>query len=155
MKTDSKIPISVKMLILLLAVLGIGAVFGGGSLIIDPTGEIIGMPVDVMKVQWFSNYLIPGIILLIVLGVAPLILMWALIRRPDWRLGHKLNVCRSMHWSWMFSLYMAFALIIWILVQLYILKAIGAIHIVYLALGVAIQIFTLLPASREYYEVKG
>lgn len=155
MKTDLKMPVSVKMLIFLLAVLGIGAVFGGGSLILDPTGEMIGMPIDVMKVQWFSDYLIPGIILLLVLGVAPLLLMWALIRRPDWRLGHKLNLCRTMHWSWMFSLYIAFALIIWILVQLYILKAIGVIHIVYLALGVAIQIFTLLPASREYYEIKG
>lgn len=38
------------------------------------------------------------------------------------------------------------------MVQLYILKATYAIHIVYMTLGLAIQAVTLLPSVRGFYE---
>ncbi|RCX20508.1 hypothetical protein DFP94_103239 [Fontibacillus phaseoli] len=152
MNKKGSMPFAVKLLILLQGVLGAGAVFGGGVLVIDPSGEMIGMPTDMMKVPIFPDFLIPGLILLIVLGIGPLAIMVSLLRRKEWALGEKLNLFRPMHWSWTFSLYTAFALIIWIMVQLYIIKETSVIHVIYMTLGLVIQIVTLLPSSRDYYE---
>lgn len=149
-----KMPLSVKLLIALQGFLGIGAVFGGGALIIDPSGQLLGMPTEMMKIPLFSDFLFPGMILLLVLGIGPLGIMVSLLRRQAWSLGERLNLFRPMHWSWTFSLYTAFALIIWIMVQLYIIKETAVIHLVYMMLGLAIQIVTLLPSARNFYELE-
>lgn len=139
------------LLIVLQAFLGIGAVAGGSFLVIDPSGGMMGMPSDMMKVTLFPDYLIPGIILLLALGVFPLIIMMALINKWDWKLGEKLNAFKQLHWSWTFSLYIGFMLIIWITVQAYILEVMAIIHVIYIALGLAIQVVTLLPSVSSYY----
>lgn len=154
MDETRKMPISVKLLIALQGFLGIGAVFGGGALIMDPSGQLLGMPTEMMKVPLFSDFLFPGLILLLVLGIGPLGIMVSLLRRQAWPLGERLNLFRPMHWSWTFSLYTAFALIIWIMVQLYIIKETSVIHIIYMMLGLAIQIVTLLPSARNFYELE-
>jgi hypothetical protein len=139
------------LLIVLQALLGVGAVAGGSFLVIDPSGGMMGMPSDMMKVTLFPDYLIPGIILLLGLGVFPLIIMVALVKKWDWKWGEKLNVFKHLHWSWTFSLYIGFMLIIWITVQAYILEVMAIIHVVYIALGLAIQVVTLLPSVSSYY----
>ncbi|MNO50764.1 hypothetical protein D3C76_411490 [compost metagenome] len=152
MKAFMKAPYTIKILILLQAALGLGAVIGGGSLILDPTGQLIRIPVEMMKVELFPNYLIPGIILLIIFGIGPLVLVVELLLKRDCKLGQKLNSLKPMHWSWTFSLYTAFGLIIWIMVQMYILEIVAIVHLVYVGWALAIQIVTLLPSVREYYE---
>lgn len=148
----SKIPGIVWLLFAVQLVLGIGACFGGGALVLDPTGGMLGMPSDIMVLHWFPNYLIPGLILLLVLGVCPLIVALALIRKWNWKTGAALSPYRSLHWSWAFSLYIGFADIIWIVVEVYILQDIAWIHLLYLAIGLAIQIITLLPpVVRHFY----
>lgn len=139
------------LLIALQAFLGIGAMVGGLFLVFDPSGNMMGMSIELMKVTIFPDFLIPGIILLLALGVFPLIVMSALIIKWDWKIGEKLNVFKQLHWSWAFSLYIGFALIIWITVQVYIVSEISTIHIVYITLGLAIQAVTLLPSVNSYY----
>ncbi|MNO45815.1 hypothetical protein D3C76_360920 [compost metagenome] len=152
LRTFIEAPFAVKLLILLHAALGLGAIFGGGALIVDPTGEMLGMPIDMMKVDIFPNFLIPGIILLIVLGIGPLAVMVELVLQRGCKFGEKLNALKPMHWSWTFSLYTAFGLLIWIMVQMYILETVAIVHLVYVGWALAIQIVTLLPSVREYYE---
>jgi hypothetical protein len=49
----------------LLAFLGIGAIGGGGALIISPSGKLLGgIPLSLLKNSPFNDFLIPGIILL-------------------------------------------------------------------------------------------
>ena len=48
------------ILIGLLAFLGVGAIFGGGALIISPSGELPGMPLSMIKDSPFPNFLIPS-----------------------------------------------------------------------------------------------
>ncbi|MNW45118.1 hypothetical protein D3C74_223720 [compost metagenome] len=155
MQAFIKAPYTVKILIFLHAALGLGAIIGGGSLVLDPTGQMIGIPTEMMKVELFSNYLIPGIILLVVFGIGPLVVMVGLLLKRDCKLGEKLNGLKPMHWSWTFSLYTAFGLIIWIMVQMYILELVAIIHLVYVGWALALQIVTLLPSVREYYESTG
>ncbi|MCL6456785.1 MAG: hypothetical protein K6T85_02145 [Gorillibacterium sp.] len=144
-------PFSVWLLVGLQAFLGIGAIAGGLGLMIDPQGEMIGMPIRFLDNSPFTNYFIPGLILCLVLGVIPAILSYSLARQKKWNLGEKLNIFKELHWSWSFSLYVGFALIIWITVQVYIIQAVGSVHLIYIALGLCIQAVTVLPSVRNHF----
>ncbi|PLR84374.1 hypothetical protein CVD25_22180 [Bacillus canaveralius] len=144
-------PIASKLLVIVHMLLGVGAVFGGFSLIIDTSGNLLKMPISLLKQSPFNDYLIPGIILLSLFGVVPLILAVALMKKWQWKAANKLNVFAEKHWSWTYSLYIGFALIIWITLQVYFINDVHTVHLVYMAVGLAIQILTLLPGVQNYY----
>jgi hypothetical protein len=54
---------------LLQVFVGITAVFGGFGLVSDPSGTKMNVPLELLKNSPFTNYLIPGLVLLIVIGV--------------------------------------------------------------------------------------
>ncbi|RJG17848.1 hypothetical protein DQX05_27205 [Paenibacillus thiaminolyticus] len=139
------------MLYALHLLLGIGALFGGAALVLDPGGHLLGVPISILNTSPFTNFLIPGLILLIMLGIGPLLICYVLIKRTHWKVPSKLNVFKDTHWSWAFSLYCGFALIIWITLQTYFIQDVALIHVVYVAWGIAIQIVTLLPSVRRHY----
>lgn len=144
-------PFSVKFLVFLQIFLGIGAVFGGLVLVIDPSGSLIKMPISLLEQSPFHNFLIPGIILFSVLGMIPLIVTLGLITKRDWKKANALNIFKEMYWSWTYSLYLGFALIIWITAEVYFIKHVAIIHVVYIGIGLAIQAVTLLPSVQKYY----
>lgn len=65
--------------IILLVYLALGALYGGIMFISDPSGKKIGMTLDYLKDTPFNNYLIPGIILLAVNGILPLLIIISII----------------------------------------------------------------------------
>ena len=138
--------------LLLLAFLGLGAVFGGAVLIISRYGKLFGMPLSLLRTSPFNNFLIPGIILFTVLGVIQILTMVALIKRPVNRLAEKFNLFRDMHWAWTFSIYPAFALIIWIQVEMYFLQAVHWSHNLYMFIALSIIFMALLPQVRNLYK---
>lgn len=99
----------------------------------------------------FYQFLFPGIILLLVLGVMPLVIGISLMRYVHWELGETLNLYPDRYWAWTFSLYTGFALIIWIMVQVYWIQDVSIIHLVYFAWGVGIQVVTLWPGVQQKY----
>jgi len=54
------------ILLLLLGILGLGAIGGGAAFIISPDGKLMGMPLSVLNRSPFSSFLFPGIILFLV-----------------------------------------------------------------------------------------
>ncbi|WP_405153520.1 hypothetical protein [Paenibacillus sp. FSL K6-0108] len=138
-------------IIIMQGLLSIGAIFGGGALIIDPSGNLVQMPKSLLEHSPFGSFLIPGIILLLVLGVMPAIIAISLFRRTHWEIGEKLNPYSNQYWGWTFSLYTGFALIIWIMAQVYWIQHVSVIHLVYFAWGVGIQIVTLMPDVQRRY----
>jgi len=60
--------------LILLFFLGISALFGGYYLITDPTGESLQMPPGLLISTSFENYLILGILLLIINGIPALLI---------------------------------------------------------------------------------
>lgn len=52
---------------------GLSGLAGGYGLVADPSGAALGLPLEWLAGSPFSTYLIPGLILLLVLGVGPLI----------------------------------------------------------------------------------
>jgi hypothetical protein len=147
-------PFPCKLLIFLQLFLGIGAAGGGIVFVISPTGAIFHMPISLLKHSPFNSFLIPGIILLVILGIFPLLVSFGLITGRDWKILNKFNIFTDKHWSWGYSLYLGFALIIWISVQVFLINAVTVIHIVYIALGLAIQVTTLLPSVQAYYQIE-
>ena len=141
-----------KVLIFLLAFLGLGAVFGGSILIVSPNGKLFGMPLSMLENSPFSSFLIPGIILFLVLGLVPMLLVFSLLKKPDYKWAERLNFFNDMHWSWSFSIYVAIALITWIQIEMFYLQSVHWSHTFYMFLAVAIIFIALLPQVRSLYK---
>ena len=96
------------ILVTLLALLGIGAIFGGGVLIISPSGDLFGMPLALLKHSPFPDFLIPGLILFLLLGLLPCLLVVALMKKRESAFAEKFNLFSDMHWTWSYTIYLAF-----------------------------------------------
>jgi hypothetical protein len=139
-------------LIFLLAFLGVGALAGGGLFIIAPDGHLIGMPLSLLKASPFSDFMIPGITLFILLGILPCALTFLLIKKPVWSLAEKLNCYKDMHWCWTGCIYTAFILIGWIQLEMVFIQAVSWLHTFYMFIAVAILFVALLPNVRGLYK---
>ncbi len=141
------------ILIVLLAFLGLGAVGGGGALIVSPSGKLIGgLPLSILKDSPFPDFLIPGIILFFILGVTPGILVYALIKKPANRFAERLNIFTDMYWAWTFTIYVAFALIIWIQVETIVIQGVSWLQTFYMLYSIPIILVALLPEVRAFYK---
>lgn len=141
------------ILIVLLAFLGLGAVGGGGALIVSPSGKLIGgLPLSILKDSPFPDFLIPGIILFFILGVTPGILVYALIKKPTNKFAERLNIFKDMYWAWTFTIYVAFALIIWIQVETIFIQGVGGLQTFYMLYAIPIILVALLPEVRALYK---
>ncbi len=52
--------------------IGIGAVAGGLALVLDPSGEGLGTPIELLERTPFTTFLVPGVVLFIVNGLGSL-----------------------------------------------------------------------------------
>jgi hypothetical protein len=142
-------PISVYVLMFLLLFLAVNALYGGYSLIADPSGGSLGMPVSLLSGSPFVDYFIPGLILFGVLGVFPLLVLVALWFKPSWLLMSRLERIIGEHWAWAAAFIAGSALTVWIIVQMTILSF--WLQPILLALGLVIMGVSLLPSVRSYY----
>jgi hypothetical protein len=83
---------------------GVSGLVGGYALMADPSGALIGLPLVWLEGTPFSDYFVPGIILLTMLGVCPVVVGWGL-----WR---------GRSWAWYGSVLVGASLAIWILVEI-------------------------------------
>ena len=157
MKRNKENVISIKrtrnVFLIVLGFLSLGALGGGIVLIISPDGELIGLPLSEFKNMPFSSYLIPGIILFSILGLIPSLLIIALLKKPESKLAEQINIFKDMHWSWTYSIYIAFALISWIHIELIFLQ--GVVHWLqtfYMFYAILIIIIALIPQMRYLYK---
>lgn len=150
MKSGEKRPASLFLLLFLLIVQAIGAIGGGLSLVLSPSGEIMHMSTSMLKGSPFESFLVPGIILLMVLGVFPAFIAWALMIRPGWRWPGAINVYKGIHWVWTFSLYLGIMLATWIYIEIVFIPF-DILQTIFGLVGMAIIIATLLPANMVYF----
>lgn len=140
------------ILITLILFLGLGALLGGGALIIDPSGEMIQMPISLLEKSSFSSFLIPGIILSSIFGIIPLLLIWPLMKQPYNRFLEGLNILTDMHWSWTFVMYIGFGLIIWVQVQMQIIQEVYWLHDLYTYWAIFMVSLALMPGVRMRFK---
>ena len=142
-------------LLWLLGLLGLGALGGGGLLAVAPSGRLLGMPVAMLAGSPFADFLVPGMVLFSVLGVAPCLLVVALLKQPRSVLAERFNAFGDMHWVWTGSIYVAFALVLWIQLEMVFLNAVSWLHTLYMVWALAILFVALLPSVRRYYKKSG
>ncbi len=127
-------PIRYKILGYLQIFIGMGAIAGSLPMILTPEGDTIGMPVELLANSPFTNYFIPGILLLLINGVGQLISAWYSLKflKPAGVLGIVFGA----------------ALMVWIMVQMYYLGFGSWLQPMYLALG-TIEFFLALGIFRK------
>ena len=150
-------PISARnLLVALLSLLGLSAMGGGALLIISPSGKLIGgLPLSILEHSPFADFLVPGIILFIVLGLAPCLVGLALLYKTQSKIADRLNVFRDMHWAWTFSIYIAFALIIWIQVETIYVQGVGWLQTLYMLYSIPLLLVAMQPQVRKMYRKSG
>lgn len=131
---------SLYFLILLILFQGISGLFGGIALVIDPSGELLQMPLSMLEGSPFDTFLIPGLILLTILGIFPMVVFFGL-----WKMTN---------WAWAGALLVSAALIIWIGVEIWM---VGYHHepplqLIYGLLGLILLGLVMLPSVRNQFQ---
>ncbi len=145
-----KRPLALWVLMLLLLFQGISATPSGMLLALDPSGSRMQMPLSWLEDSPFTDYLIPGLILCIVLGLGAFLVLACLLALPDWGWARWLNPVRGQHWTWSASAALGLALMIWITAQV-LMVGLGAwLQPFYFGLGLAILLLTVLSPVRDY-----
>lgn len=139
------------LLVVLLLFQAIGALYGGFSLMIEPGGSIMQMPLSWLQPSPFDDYFIPGLILAVVLGLFPVFIVYGLLFMPKWNFG-PLNVYPRRHWSLTFALYLGIMLVCWINVQLLMVQQYFWLQPVMALTGLLIIVTSLAPRLIAYYE---
>lgn len=94
---------------------------GGAGFIFDPSGKSMWMTIDMLEKSPLMDFLIPGLILLIVLGVGNLLATILTFKRH--------------HFSGSMAILLGIALVIWICVQVYWIGLGSFLQPLYLILG--------------------
>jgi hypothetical protein len=110
------------------------------------------MPLSMLDQSPFADFLIPGLLLFVVLGLIPCLLVFALLTNPVSALAQRLNFYPDMHWAWAGSIYTAFALINWIQVEQIFLYGIHWSQTFCMFLAIAILFVAPLPTVRSLYK---
>lgn len=138
------------LLTILVAVQALSGLAGGLALVIDPSGGVLQMPVSALRSGPFSDFLVPGLILLLVLGALPAVVAVALWRRPPWRAVAGLERAFGEHWSWVGAGVVGAGLLIWLAVESWMVGP-SSLLWAYAALAAAILIVALAPGTRRSY----
>jgi hypothetical protein len=125
---------TVWVLLFLLLFQALGGIAGGLALSIRTDGSIMQMPVSQLNGSPFQDYRTPGLILLLVLGVFPLIAL--------------IGVWARRAWAWYASFAIGCALVIWILVEIRIVDY-SVLQPVFGTVGALIIVVSLLPPVRR------
>jgi hypothetical protein len=107
--------------------LGLGALFGGGALILASDGHLLGMPTTLLAGSPFTSFLVPGIILFTFVGIAPLLAAAMTMRRQAF--------------APIAAVAVGLTLIGWVSVEMVVLAGLGSLAwALYLVLGVCIAL---------------
>ncbi len=145
-------PIALWILKALLLVLGLSALVPGIELIIDPSGKLVQFPEGALEGSPFPNYLIPGFLLTIFIGLLSLTAWFALWKRPKTVFWERINPFPKRHWAWTLALMSGLGLMVWILVQMTMVPYFF-LQPLMLGWGGTIVLFCFAPGVRAYYEI--
>ncbi|MDO1446715.1 hypothetical protein Q0590_10660 [Rhodocytophaga aerolata] len=148
-----KRPPELYFLFLLHLLLSLNALVGGGLLIAEPSGSLLGMSPDWLRHTPFTTYLLPGLILFVMVGLFPLLTLFGLLLRANWPWVQVANIYSDKHWAWAYSLFSGIILLTWITVQQLITQYFW-LQPILLIMGLLILVFTLLPRVQQYYSLK-
>lgn len=108
--------------IILLLFNATGALFGGWSLMMDPTGQDLHLPQDLLVHAPFKDFFIPGVVLFSLIGVFSLVAM----------------IWTTMHWKHYPWLIIAEGVLVtgWIIIQMIMIREISYLQFIFGGIGI-------------------
>jgi hypothetical protein len=147
-----KRPFETWILIVLLVLLAVNAFYGGISLMMAPDGSLLKMQPGWLENSPFNSYFIPGLLLLLMNGVFPLVAIFGLITRNNSQVLNRLNIYKNRYWGWTFAVYSGIITNIWIIVQ-QLMAEYFILQTIIAAVGLLIIVAALSPRVMNYYEL--
>lgn len=148
-----RLPLGPTVLAILVGLQALSGLAGGAVLVSDPSGGIMGMPLSVLQRGPFADFLVPGVVLLMVLGVLPAIVAAGLWARPRLRAAERLERAFGEHWAWIGAGVVGVGLLIWLAVELWVVGP-SSLLVVYAVVGLAIVALALTPSTRRFYRAR-
>lgn len=142
------------ILIVLLFFLGIGGMISGAMLFAAPDGSLLGMSATLLQGSPFPDFLIPGIILFLFVGVFQTFTAWGLLTRTRWNGPNVINPFKHFHWAWTASWAAGVIMLIWIIVETFLLGYVSVLQPIITVWGIVLVVLALLPPMRRYYRRK-
>ena len=130
-------PLPITIAIVLLFLLAAGAIAGGDCILRDPRGTFLKMSPRDLEGSPFSDFLIPGLFLVIVLGFGSALAALLLWRMPG-------------QFSWFFAAGISIALLVWLAVQVAMIGYRGFLQPLYACWALSLLGLLLTPAARAY-----
>jgi hypothetical protein len=121
--------------IALLVLIGGAAMAGGASLVLVPSGNGIGLPLNLLEGTLFENYLIPGLVLFFGIGVCSIVTALLVVLRSSY--ATRLTVLQGA------------IICCWIVVQVVIINTLNPIQIAVGAIGFTVFFLGLLQQEEE------
>jgi hypothetical protein len=136
-------------LLAMMGILSIGGFIGGISFVADPTGDAIGARLSWLDQTPVSNFLLPGLFLLVVYGLVPWLLMCGLVWRFSPGFLRRVNGRIGYQWSWAGTIAVGSVLMIWIVYEFTVLPERMVLQPILLAVGALMVAIPLLPSMRR------
>ena len=145
-----KRPFMLWPLVLKLVFLAMGGFSGGIPMLADPANGGYLQFGDMLPDLPVSNFILPGLFLLTVMGVFPLFLVYGLIARPSWRWVDGLFQWSKHHWAWTGCLVLVGIIAIWLAYEAWLIGWFP-ITTITMILGLLILLFATMPGVRKFY----
>ena len=148
-----KKPFPFWILLFIMLFTALGALVSGPMLFLAPDGHLMQWSPAMLAGTPFPNFLIPGIILFLCIGVFPVVVSLSLLRVPRWQWVVRLNPTKRYHWALAAAGGSGIVTLVWIAVETAMLGYISFLQPLIAAFGIAVIALTLSPAIRRYYAV--
>ena len=135
-------------LMVCLLVIALGALPAGWLFITRPDGSGLGMPLSFLAGSPFPDFTIPGVVLFSLFGIGSLVVLYGLIVRPRWAWTEPLTQPLHMHWSLAAAGLIGIGLLIWIVVQVIVIKTISFLQPTIFLIGLAIVLLAWRVATQ-------
>ncbi len=149
--TENPRPLGVYLWLLLMLVLGGGGLYGGLTFLADPSGAGLGMTPQELPAFLVQDYTLPGLFLVVAMGVLPLAILAGLWARPDWAWAGRWNPWKAYHWVWSAGLGMGLLLVAWMIFEIAMIGFGSPLQVIFTAWGGLLTGVALLPGVRAYY----
>jgi hypothetical protein len=116
------------------------AIYGGINFILSPDGSGMGLTVQLLENSPFKNFFIPGLILLVSIGLSSLVVITAVLMQ-----------LKDYYW---YIIVQGFIVMIWIAVQIYMLQTISPLHFIVGSVGLLLCIGGIWLRNLEVHLTK-
>ncbi|OGS44452.1 MAG: hypothetical protein A3K76_03580 [Euryarchaeota archaeon RBG_13_57_23] len=151
-------PAALKVLVALEGVFAIVGFMSGYGLLSSPSGEGLGLSIDLLDNAPVSDYTLVGLFFVAFYGILPSMTAYGLWTRRRWRWTDAVNKWTGQLWGWTATAALGIIMLLWIVVELIFVGALsgigGALQIVITVLGVVVLGLVTRPSVRSHMRLE-